>query len=251
MGSGGSGGVPYAGNIWGKCDPNNPKNRRTRPSVYIEQGDTRIVIDTGPEFRQQVNQAGAKPPLAGVLYTHYHADHVSGIDDLRSFWFQSGKTPIDAYASPDTVKIIGDRFDYLTHSKNPNYPNMINLHNVQKDFMIGDVRVRSFDAYHYRDSRLLVTGYRIGDFGYTTDVTVLTDVAFETLKGVKVWVVGIHAKTDDYAHPSLAEVQAWNEKIGAEKVYTTHMTSSLDYDTMCASFPNHIRPAYDGLEFIF
>ncbi len=251
MGCGGSGGVPYAGNVWGLCDPTEPKNHRTRPSVYIERGETRIVIDTGPEFRIQMNRAGAKSPLSAVFYTHSHSDHINGMDDLRSFWFQSGKIPVDAYANASTIQNIKRSFYHVVDSQDPKYPNTVKLHTLQKDHVIGDLRVQSFDTYHERDQNTLVTGYRIGDFSYTTDATILTEEAFNVLKGVKVWVVGIHPYPEGgYNHPGIGEVHAWNHRIGAEQVFTTHMTSSMDYKTLCNTLPKPMQPAYDGLEFL-
>lgn len=270
MGCGGSNGVPYAGNMWGECDPTNPKNERTRPSIYIEKNDTRIVIDTSPEFRQQFNKATSlKPlaqaefsqhvndpdpampaPLSGVLYTHHHSDHVNGIDDLRPLWFRGGKKPIPAYANQPTIDDLTARFPHIIQAPDPKYPGTLNLQPVSKDFLIGDLRVQSFDMYHYRDGTTLVTGYRIGDFGYTTDCTTMTEEALNVLKGVKVWVVGVFWCEGDFTHPSISEAMEWQKIIGAEQIFTTHMTARMDYDTYCKSMPKPMQPAYDGLEFI-
>ncbi|HEY1096292.1 MAG TPA: MBL fold metallo-hydrolase, partial [Alphaproteobacteria bacterium] len=251
MGCGGSGGVPFAGNYWGVCNPDNPKNRRTRPSIYIEQGDTRIVIDTGPDFRQQINAVGGKAPLSAVLYTHEHADHINGMDDLRAFWYQGGKIPVDCYVDKSKFDILTQRFSYVIASDDERYPSSVKLHAVTPDFKVNHVRVQSFDTYHDRSKQMVVTGYRIGDFGYTTDATILTEDAFKILKGIKIWVVGIHDNPDGgHTHPSLDEVIAWNAKIGAEKIYITHMAAGTDYDELMSRSPDYIEPAYDGLEFI-
>jgi phosphoribosyl 1,2-cyclic phosphate phosphodiesterase len=249
MGCGGSGGVPYTGNMWGQCDPNNPKNRRTRPSVYIEKGDTRIVIDTGPELRLQLNAVGAKAPIAGVLYTHAHFDHTSGMDDLRAMMIANDRTPIPAYGLQHTLNEITQRFYFNVASTDPSYPNVLDLRQLDKDMMIDDVHIQSFETYHYRDRSHIVTGYRIDDFVYTTDSTILTEEAFEIAKDAKVWVVGIISKENDRSHPSLNEVMTWNQRVKARKVYTTHMSASLDYEELKARMPEGFEPAYDGLEF--
>jgi phosphoribosyl 1,2-cyclic phosphate phosphodiesterase len=250
MGCGGSGGVPYTGNMWGKCDPNNPKNRRTRPSVYIEKGDTRIVIDTGPELRLQLNAVGAKPPIAAVLYTHSHFDHTSGMDDLRAIMYANNRTPIPTYARQHTLDDITQRFHFVVASTDPSYPSLLTLNKLDADLMINNVHIQSFDTYHDTGKSLIVSGFRIGDFAYTTDSKILTEEAFEILQGVKIWVCGIHSDPEGgYNHPSLNEVITWNQRIKAEKVYTTHMSASLDYEDLKARMPNGFEPAYDGLEF--
>lgn len=268
MGCGGSAGVPYSGNIWGDCDPTNPKNARTRPSVYIEKNDTRIVIDTSPEFRSQFNKtASLKPlttaeflhqvdnpgsvpaPLSGVLYTHHHSDHVNGIDDLRTLWFANGKKAIPAYANQPTIDDLAMRFPHIINAPDPKYPATLDLRPVPKDFTIGDVHIQSFDMYHYRDGTTQVTGYRIGDFGYSTDCTTMTIEALNALKGVKIWVVGVIWSEGDFTHPSISEVMEWQKIVGAEQIFTTHMTARMDYDTYCKSMPKPMQPAYDGLEF--
>ena len=250
MGCGGSGGVPFAGNVWLACDPGNPKNNRTRPSIYIERGETRIVIDTGPEFRMQMNRANATGPLSAVLYTHGHSDHTNGMDDLRSFWFQNDHTPIPGFANPDTIELIHQRFFHIVASHDPKYPNTMTLHPVEKQIKINDITLHSYDGHHYRDGTTHVTGYRIGDFGYTTDITMLSENGFDTLKGVKIWVVGVFWRSGDFTHPGVDEILEWNKRIGAEQIFLTHMTAHMDYDILCQTLPDHIRPAYDGLEFL-
>lgn len=247
MGCGGSGGVPYAGNVWGKCDPNNSKNHRTRPSVYIAKGDTRIVIDTTPEFRQQINATGHTGPLNAVLYTHAHADHIMGIDDLRAIWHQGGKTQIPVYGSAETLKELTKRFDYVFETKNSLYPARLKACELPSKFMIGGLKIQSFDQLH---SHIPTKGFRIGDFGYSTDVSNMPQDSLDMLKGIKVWVVGAH--TEDLTvegHAGLNTIKEWVDYIKPEITYLTHLNALGDYDDLCKRLPSHIRPAYDGLEF--
>lgn len=247
MGCGGSGGVPYAGNFWGKCDPNNPKNRRTRPSVYVQKNDTRIVIDTGPEFRQQINATGHSGKLDAVLYSHAHIDHIAGIDDLRALWHQAGRVQIPVYGTPETLAEVTKRFDYAFETLNPLYPARLLPMELPKKFTIGDVEIVSFEQMH---SVVPTTGFRIGDFAYSTDVSSLPDASFEALVGIKTWVIGAHAEDIGVeGHAGLKTIEEWAEKLQPEMVYLTHLNAIADYDDLCRRLPSHIRPAYDGLEF--
>src|SRR5688572_30615356 len=190
MGCGGSGGVPYAGNIWGTCDPKNPKNYRTRPAVYVSKGDTSIVIDTPQEFRQQINATGHTGRLDAVLYTHAHADHILGLDDLRAFWHAQGKMQIPIYGSEKTLNKITRHFDYAVEERRPNYPAIVERRVLPKSLTIGDIHIDVFDQLH---GVVTTQGFRIGDFGYSTDLNELSEEGFEKLKGVKIWVVGVHS----------------------------------------------------------
>jgi len=248
MGCGGSGGVPYTGNFWGECDPNNPKNRRTRPSVYVAKGDTRLVIDTTPEFRQQLNATGHTGKLDAVLYTHAHADHIYGIDDLRALWFSQGKQRVPIYGSRETLAEISLRFGYAVEQNQPDYPAIIEARHLPESFTVGDLSIESFEQQH---GPLTTNGFRIGDFGYSTDLHKLSEEGFEKLKGVKIWVVGVHSRAiGAYNHVGLDEMQEWVGRIKPEMTYLTHMNAFCDYDTLCRELPPHIRPAYDGLEFL-
>lgn len=248
MGCGGSGGVPYSGNFWGKCDPKNPKNHRTRPSILIEKNDTRIVIDTGPEFRQQINAAGVIGMIDAVFYTHTHFDHVMGIDDLRAFWFKGGKKPIPAYASQETADILLKRFDYIFSQLSEKYPPMAVMNLLQSPTIIKDLTIHSFDQGHHD---ITTTGFRIGDFAYSTDVKELPEASLKALQGVKIWVVGAYPDAEgQYNHAGLDQVNQWIARLKPEMTYLTHLNAAADYDTLCRELPPHIRPAYDGLEII-
>lgn len=248
LGCGGSGGVPYAGNVWGLCDPNNPKNARTRPSVMIEKGQTRIVIDTGPDFRIQLNRTDmtANQLLDAVLYTHAHFDHISGIDDLRTFWYRFDKRPVPVYGSKATMAQLIERFSYIFNEQDPEYPAIVTSHILPAELVLGDMTITHFDQHH---GNLMTTGYRVGDFAYSTDVNDLPPESLEALKGVKTWVVGsFYNEEGTYNHAGFAKIREWVDILKPEMTYLTHLTAKADYDTICRIMPPHIRPAYDGLE---
>lgn len=250
MGSGGSGGVPYAGNIWGDCDPKNPKNRRTRPSVYIEKDDTHLVIDTGPEFRLQLNATGMTSDqlLDAVLYTHAHNDHIMGLDDLRTFWFRSGKKPVPVYGSTETLQSLKKRFHYAFETVDPFYPPTVIAHDLTDPLIIKNLEIKHFEQNH---GNIKTTGYRIGDFGYSTDVSDLPIEALDALKGIKIWIVGAFpTDEDDSKHAGLNSIKKWVDYIKPEMTYLTHLNARADYDALCERLPANIRPAYDGLEII-
>jgi phosphoribosyl 1,2-cyclic phosphate phosphodiesterase len=248
MGCGGSGGVPYAGNVWGKCDPLNPKNHRTRPSVFIECGETRIVIDTGPDFRTQINKTGLADHLDAVLYTHAHVDHILGIDDLRAFWFRAGKKPVPVYGTAETLLGLQTRFDYVFQTLHPSYPAIAEGHILPDVLTIGSLTIKTFRQIH-GDST--TQGFRIGDFAYSTDVNDLPEESLAALQGVKVWIVGSHSdEIGAFNHAGFNTIKKWADRLKVEKVFLTHLNAHADYDELNRILPLHIRPAYDGLEFI-
>ncbi|MDB5477962.1 MAG: fold metallo-hydrolase [Alphaproteobacteria bacterium] len=246
MGSGGSGGVPYAGNVWGKCDPANPKNNRTRPSIYVEKGETRVVIDTGPDFRTQINRIGTVPTLDAVLYTHMHFDHTVGIDDLRAFYVRAGKIPVEVYAAQETLDELLKRFDYVLRMATPEYPPIAHGNLLPDMLSVGELEIQSFDQVH---GPMTTKGFRIGDFAYSTDVNELPPQSLEKLRGIKTWIVGTFP-TDEgtYNHAGLSQIKEWVEILKPEMTYLTHLTSAGDYHDLCARLPDNIRPGYDGLE---
>ncbi len=245
LGCGTSGGVPIIGNDWGACDPRDPRNRRMRVSVLAEEGDTRLLIDTSPDLRQQLLNCNLQT-LTAVLYTHAHADHTHGIDDLRAInWLT--KKPIAIYADPRTMKELEERFAYIFHgSMAPGhfYKPVVEPHLINGPFRIDGVNITPF-AQSHGDIQSL--GFRLNDFAYSTDVNQLDEAAFEALKGVKVWIVDCVREKPHPTHSHLEQTLQWIARVKPERAYLTHMNHSLDYATLAAKLPSGVWPAYDGL----
>jgi len=254
LGCGNSTGVPAVGNFWGKCDPNEPKNRRTRPSICLQTAETTIVIDTGADFREQMNRENITN-LDAVLYTHAHGDHVSGIDDLRSFNFRN-KCLTPVYGDQATLEELERRFYYLFQGGDSDiYPAVLRPHIIDsKDFgeahIIGDIEFIPFEQDH---GTVKSVGYRFGDFAYSTDILDLNHEAIETLKGVQTWIVDGAGYTSDTnpVHASFEKIFQLNEQIGAENVYFTSLSLIMDYRIMCDELPSGYEPAFDGLSLSF
>jgi phosphoribosyl 1,2-cyclic phosphate phosphodiesterase len=247
LGCGNSAGVPAAGNYWGKCDPNEPRNRRTRPSAVIRSATTTVIIDTGPEFRTQINAAGIER-VDAVLFTHAHGDHTHGIDDLRPLRLRH-KTVIDIWSDKTTIAELEDRFAYMfTERENGLYPRVLTSHIVEPGvaLTIGDLTIIPFEQDHGTRQSL---GFRIGDTAYSTDVIRFDEKALSILKGIKNWVVDAagYKMPANYVHMTLGDVFAVNKIVQAQHVFLTHMSSSMDYQTVAAELPDGYAPAYDGL----
>ena len=182
LGCGGSSGVPAAGNHWGACDPNEPKNERSRCSIMVQSGVTTLVIDTGPEFRQQANRADIKK-IDAVIYTHYHGDHVDGIADLRGYRFRS-QALVPIYADKTTLEVFRRTVPHLLECTDPIYPQILDPHEIPQKFYgqtmrVGDIDLIPFEQNHQTCTTL---GYRFGDFAYSVDVWRLDERAVQTLK---------------------------------------------------------------------
>jgi len=241
LGCGTSGGVPKMPEYWGACDPTNPKNRRLRASVLVEEGDTNFVIDTSPDFRAQMLAASVKK-LDAVLYTHDHADHVHGIDDLRGFYHKTrAKMPV--YGDEQTLGVIKQRFDYIFKSKE-GYPALCAARTVSSSFKLGDIKIVPFEQGHGNGISL---GYRFGDIAYSTDLDRMTEAGFEALDGVKIWVVDALRYDPHPTHSHLAQTLEWIERLKPERAILTHMTWDMDYETLKAELPDGVEPAYDGM----
>ena len=248
LGCGGSSGTPAVGKGWGKCDPENPKNSRLRPSILVENGDTRILVDTSPDLRQQLLNTNVKS-LNAVLFTHYHADHLHGIDDLRQI-NREMNAAIDTYADSDTLDVIRQRFGYvlepLAADADMFYKPTLDPH-VLKDkdkLSIGGIDIDVFVQDHgYCDT----LGFRFGPIAYTTDVVQLPDSAFDILKGIDTWIIGTLI---DRPHPTHAHVDKaldWIDRVGPRRGVLTHLGYGFDFDTLQARLPDHVEPAFDGL----
>ena len=241
LGCGTSRGVPSLPESWGNCDPDNPKNRRRRASILVEQGDTTILIDTSPDLREQMLSAKADR-LDAVFYTHDHADHTHGIDDLRGFFLRS-KTPTNLYADEETLKVLQHRFGYIFKAKT-GYPAICKANELEWPTTINDLTVIPFLQQHGPINSI---GYRVGDIAYSTDVSGLDDAAFEVLDGVKLWIVDALRRKPHPTHSHLDQTIEWIKRVNPERAILTHMMGDLDYQTLCDELPDHIRPAYDGL----
>lgn len=246
LGCGSSGGVPTIGNVWGDCDPANPRNRRRRPSILVERGDARILVDTSPDMREQLLDAGAGR-LDAVLYTHDHADHVNGIDDLRMVR-RLTKRDIDVWAAPDVLERIATRFGYLFVGRaDPEalYRPILLPHAIDGPFRAGGIDVVPFVQDHGTCETL---GFRFGRFAYSTDVVELPEASFAALEGVECWIVD--SLRDGTAHPTHANLEAtlrWIERVGPRRAVLTHMNHQADYETLRKRLPPGVEPGYDGL----
>lgn len=244
LGCGSSGGVPLVTGEWGHCDPNEPRNRRTRVSVAVQEGDTTLVIDTSPDFRYQLLRANIFQ-IDAVLYTHDHADHTHGIDDLRPMHYAKGNQ-IPIYADENTLQGLKERFPYIFRhpTEVPElYKGFAEPRIITGPFQVGNLEVIPFEQDHGYQTTL---GYRIGDFAYSTDVVRLSDEAFKVLEGVKVWVVDCVSREPKTTHSHLEQTLQWIEHVKPNVAYLTHMSALLDYQTLRSELPDGVYPAYDN-----
>jgi phosphoribosyl 1,2-cyclic phosphate phosphodiesterase len=248
MGCGSSLGTPAPGGFWGRCDPKEEKNRRTRASLLVQSANTNIIIDTTYDLRQHLNRLELKK-IDGVLISHAHSDHVNGIDDLRVISYHANKL-MELYTNQETLDELDRRWPYLfTPKANGIYLPFLkkNLIGNYERFTVGDIEVQSFEQDH---TSCLSLGFRFGDFAYSVDVAKMNEKSLEALKGVEVWVVdgAAYEKDSVVTHANLKQVYAWTERLKPKITYLTVLTSHMDYKTLCNELPPHIRPAYDGLE---
>lgn len=255
LGCASSGGVPRIGNDWGACDPTNPKNQRRRCSILIEAsydgapGVTRIVVDTGCDFRAQMLDADVGH-LDGVIYTHEHADHTHGIDDLRVLALSSGQR-VETYMSAATAERVMSAFSYcFASAKGSDYRPILNANLIDIDgtFSIdgagGRVDISTFAQVHGNITSL---GIKIGSFAYSCDLSELPASSHPALEGVTLWVVDALRYKSHPSHLNLDEAVQLIGEIGVPQAVLTNMHIDLDYDTLCADLPDHIRPAFDGM----
>jgi phosphoribosyl 1,2-cyclic phosphate phosphodiesterase len=253
LGCGSSGGVPRIGNRWGACDPNNPRNRRLRCSLLVErmntEGATRVLIDTSPDLRAQLLNAGVSW-LDGVLFTHDHADHSHGIDDLRVVAF-NGRRHVDVHMSRDTAGILRQRFGYCFETvEGSPYPPILNLRHMQAGRPVtvngegGTIAALPFDQAHGHTRTL---GFRFGDVAYSCDVSDIPDASLAALEGLDVWIVDALRRTPHPSHFALADTLRWIEWVKPKRAFLTNMHIDMDYDTLIRELPDGVEPAYDGL----
>lgn len=251
LGCGSSGGVPRLGGLWGACDPTNPKNARRRCSVLVTRtsgnGHTRVLIDTTPDMRSQLLDADVGL-LDAVVYTHGHADHVHGIDDLRMVVFNK-RERLQVWADGDTTNDLLGRFGYaFVQPKGSSYPPICELNTIDGDITIsgagGDIVLRPFAVQH---GSIEALGFRIADVAYLPDVSSIPDDVWPMLEGLDYWIVDALRREPHPTHSHLANTLEWIARVAPKQAILTNMHNDLDYETVAAETPEHVSPAYDGM----
>lgn len=251
LGCGGSAGVPMIGGPdgagdWGACDPAESRNRRTRASIVIEQAGSRLLVDCAPEMRLQLVSC-CVPSIDAILFTHAHADHILGLDDIRSL-NRIVNRPLEAFAAAETHHEIARRFDYAVQPwTGPGFFRPVIVPRViapGDSFDAGGVAVRVFQQDHGFTTTL---GLRVGGFAYSTDVVDLDDTAFAALAGVHTWIVGCFQRAPHRTHAHVARVVDWAARVGAQRTVLTHLGPDLDWGWMMENLPSGVESGFDGL----
>lgn len=251
LGCGFSDGVPAIGGPngrgdWGSCDPANPRNRRTRSSLHIQDGATGVLIDAGPDLRLQLLASGIDC-VTHVIFTHDHADHSHGIHELRQLARLRG-SPIDAYADAETETRLLRRFGYAFERQVGGfYPPFLVMHRLEPRLKIDAMDLHSFAQDHGFGS--VSYGLRLGDMAYSTDVVGLDDKAFDLLRGIGVWIVDAMQDASHPTHSHVEQTLGWIERVKPKRAILTHMSNRLDYETLRKMCPAGVEPGYDGLAF--
>lgn len=249
LGCGTSSGVPRIGGAdgagnWGLCDPANPRNRRRRVSVLVEAAGQRVLIDCGPDCREQLLSARVMH-LDAVFVTHDHADHAHGIDDLRQVFHAMGR-PVDLWASGPTLAVLTRRFDYVFEGAN-GYPATCRAHTLAGPVRLGDLLITPFAQLH---GDIESTGLRFDhdgkSFAYSTDVKGFDHRADAALAGLDLWVVDALRREPHPTHSHLEQTLDWIAQRRPGRALLTHMDQSMDYETLCATLPEGVAPAFDG-----
>jgi phosphoribosyl 1,2-cyclic phosphate phosphodiesterase len=253
LGTGGSAGVPLIGGAdgsgdWGACDPTEPRNQRTRASIVVESdAGARLLVDTSPDMRAQL-LACRVPGVDAVLYTHAHADHITGLDDVRILNRIAGR-PLDAFGTKATLEELSRRFGYAFRPWQP--PGFFRPVMVAREMTAGEtvciagMQVRLIDQDHGFSRSL---GLRIDSFGYSTDVASLDETALSALHDVDTWVVGCFLRHEVHkTHANLEQVLDWVNRLRPRRTVLTHMGTDMDWAWLRANLPAGVEPGYDGM----
>ena len=246
LGTGTSQGIPVIGSDHPVCLSTDSKDKRLRVSIWLQWEDNSYVIDCGPDFRQQMLAANCKK-LDGIIFTHEHADHTAGIDDIRPFNFRQGEMPI--YAHNRVIENLKERFEYIfkTVDKYPGTPSVKIIEVVNnQSIKLGNKTMIPINVLH---GDLQVFGYRIDTFAYLTDVKTIEDVEIEKLKGLKVLVVNALREESHFSHFNLQEALDFIAKVAPEKAYLTHISHLMGFhEEVQKKLPENVFLAYDNLE---
>ncbi|MCS6985833.1 MAG: MBL fold metallo-hydrolase [Sphingomonadaceae bacterium] len=244
LGSGTSSGVPRLGGGWGRCDPANPRNRRRRVSLLVEHGPIRLLVDTSPDLREQLLDAGVSR-LDAVLFTHDHADHAHGLDDLRGVFHAMGR-PVDCYMDQPTLRTLTTRFAYAFAGEG-GYPRIATARSLEPELRFGDLRVRPFRQVH---GPVTSTGYRFEADGkavaYSTDVTDFPPDSRPLLEGLDLWIVEALRREPHPTHAHLSRTLDWIATFRPRLAVLTHLDQSMDHDELRAELPPGVLPGFDG-----
>lgn len=247
LGCGSSSGTPALTTGWGECDPEEPRNRRQRASILVSDGATTVMVDASPDCRAQL-LAAETAHLDAVLFTHAHADHCHGIDELR--WVNiATDQDLPTYGDRQTLDEISRRFGYAFEPLKLNteiryYKPVLDQREITGPFTIGTFDVVPFEQDHGFSTTL---GFRFDRFAYSTDVVRMPEEAFDALAGIDTWVVDCFRKTPHRTHSFLPQTLGWIERVKPRRAILTHMGGAMDYRTLCDELPEGVEPAYDGM----
>jgi phosphoribosyl 1,2-cyclic phosphate phosphodiesterase len=254
LGCGSSPGVPRIGNDWGACDPNEPRNRRTRCSLLLERyatGDTptRVLVDTGPDMRAQLLAADVGS-IDAVIFTHAHADHTHGIDDLRAFWLSTHKL-VETYADEKTQAHLERAFGYCFAAPDGSaYPPILKHTPMPAEAPVtiaGAGGPLTITPFRQANGEIETMGLRIGGLAYSPDVSDVPETSLPYLADLDVWIVDALRYRPHPSHFSVSEAIAWSKRLGVRRAVLTHMHIDLDYATLKRDLPEGVEPACDGM----
>ena len=252
LGCGGSSGVPRIGSMWGQCDPQNPKNRRRRCAILVEKshagGRTTVLVDSPPDIREQLLDVRLSA-LDAVLYTHDHADHTHGIDDLRMLAYAM-KRRIPCHMDVATLAALEIRFAYcFKQLEGSSYPPILTSKLIQPGvpIMIDGAVPMMVLPVQQQHGDITSLGFRFGDVAYSPDISGFVDGSERGLEGLDIWIVDALRYTPHPSHFHLKRALEWIERLKPKRAILTHMTADLDYETLRRELPIHVEPAYDGM----
>jgi phosphoribosyl 1,2-cyclic phosphate phosphodiesterase len=253
LGCGSSGGVPRVGNDWGACDPANPRNQRRRCSILLRQtgpnGETVVLVDTSPDLREQLLDAGVTR-LDGIIYTHDHADHTHGIDDIRPLVLAM-RSRLTGYMDKATEQSLRRRFGYIFETpEGSDYPPLVEVRRIVAgaafdiDGPGGTISIEPFRLVHGDMDAL---GFKLGGMAYTPDVSAIPEESLAALVGLDLWIIDALRRRPHPSHFHLDETLRWIERMKPRRAVLTNLHNDLDYAALNAELAEGIEPAFDGM----
>lgn len=251
LGCGGSAGVPHIGGPdgsgdWGACNPAQPRNQRTRSSILLQWDGFTLLVDTSPDMRAQL-LASRVAKIDAVFYTHPHADHIAGIDDVRLLNRIAG-SPLPAYATEATLHYLKARYDYAfrPHAGNFFFRPVLDPVEIRADGSV-EIHGREFRIFEQDHEVMKTVGFRTGNFAYSTDVVRVKEPVFDLLAGIDTWILAAFQRAPHPTHLNVDGAVEWSRRVGPRRTVLTHMGNDLDWDWLKKRLPAGIEPAHDGL----